>query len=106
LYFYYFNRFIPPTPGWGDWRFVNHPDPWAGQLNLVQALTVQGAQIEAEVDQLESAAHATQVKIDDLYDQRAGELAALEDVTGLLLPLKADLDFHTKRLRDASAYLL
>jgi len=52
------------------------------------------AQIEAEVNQMEFAAHTTQVKIDDLYDQRAGELAALEDVTGLLLSLKADLDFH------------
>jgi len=55
---------------------------------------------------MEDAVHSTKVKLDDLYDQRGKEIAALEDATSLLLSLMADLNFHTKRLRDASAYLL
>jgi len=99
-----FYRLILPPPGWGDWRFMNHPDPWSGQLQIFQDLSIQVAQQTSVVDLKEFAVHCTQVKLDDLFDQRDAEIAAFKDETSLLLSLKADLDFHTKRLRDASAY--
>jgi len=36
---YIFHRFTPPPPGWGDWRLLSVPDPWAACLDVVTDLT-------------------------------------------------------------------
>jgi len=122
------HRFIPPPPGWGDWRLLCASNPWASCLSVVTDLTyhvtVQQAALDAHRDVMVQTTTALYVILDawrtelDLLRQQQAKVTAvansiedahnaLEDadyvyVAGVkcLKYLKDNLAHYTRRLRE------